>query len=265
MKKILLTLSFIIALNWGTQAQSEVQFEIKNKPGKLIWVCKNNGDVTKAITLTVKNPKGLRGYRSPVTKTVSAGEEIVFLTLTYKGKYSLGGSSSTYKDAPSEEEIATRKKLREKLDGEYFAIHGKKISGKSFFNKKAPELIVEKWLNKKPNLKGKYVLIDFWATWCGPCKKAIPKLNTIHKKFKNKIIVVGVSNETEIKVKKLKGQKIEYYSAIDPLRRMEREYKIRGIPYCVVINPDGVVVWEGFPLSKGYELTIEAVEKLLEK
>ena len=91
----------------------------------------------------------------------------------------------------------------------------KKLWAKSIINEKAPKLIVEKWLSDKPETEGKFVLIDFWATWCGPCRKAIPDLNSYQEEFKDKLIVIGISDEKASKVKRQKNPKIEYYNAID--------------------------------------------------
>jgi thiol-disulfide isomerase/thioredoxin len=139
----------------------------------------------------------------------------------------------------------------------------KKIWAKSFINQKAPEFVVEKWISEKPETKGKYLLIDFWATWCGPCIKTIPKLNDFQNKFGDKLVVIGVSDEEKIKVKKVTKQKMRYFSAIDTKKRMYSELEIKGIPHCIIINPEGVVVWEGFPLLTGNELTEEVVASIV--
>ena len=121
----------------------------------------------------------------------------------------------------------------------------KKIWAKPFLNQKAPELVVEKWLTKEPDRKGKFVLIDFWATWCGPCRKAIPELNTLHKKFGDKLVVIGVSDEKEAKVKAMSDPKIEYFSAIDTRARTKKAVGVTGIPHVLIIDPQGIVRWEG--------------------
>lgn len=139
----------------------------------------------------------------------------------------------------------------------------KKLWAKSFLNQKAPEIVVEKWLTEEPNTSGKFVLIDFWATWCGPCKKAIPELNYFHKKFKDKLVLIGISDEPRGKVKNMKNPRIEYYSAIDTKKLLKNIYEVRGIPHCVIINPDGIVVWEGWPQQKGYELTEKTISELI--
>ncbi|GGF27162.1 TlpA family protein disulfide reductase [Flavobacterium limi] len=96
----------------------------------------------------------------------------------------------------------------------------KRLWAKSVINQKAPKLVVEKWLSDKPDTKGKFVLIDFWATWCGPCKRAIPELNHFKTEFENDLIVIGISDETKEVVNALPTPKIEYYSAIDTKRTM---------------------------------------------
>jgi len=141
----------------------------------------------------------------------------------------------------------------------------KKIWAKSFLNQKAPELVVEKWLTKEPDRKGKFVLIDFWATWCPPCRKAIPELNALHKKFGDRLVVIGISDEPEAKVKSLKDPVIEYFSAIDTQARTKKEVKVEGIPHVLLIDPSGIVRWEGFPLLEGFELTEKVVADVLAK
>lgn len=141
----------------------------------------------------------------------------------------------------------------------------KKIWAKSIINQKAPKLVVEKWLSDKPDTKGKFVLIDFWATWCGPCKRAIPELNQFKKEFENDLIVIGISDETQEKIQSLANPKIEYYSAIDTQRRMYNLLEVRGIPHCILIDPNGIVRWEGFPTLTGYELTSTVIKGIIEK
>jgi cytochrome c biogenesis protein CcmG/thiol:disulfide interchange protein DsbE len=142
---------------------------------------------------------------------------------------------------------------------------GEKILwAKSCLWEKAPEFVVEKWLTGKPEIEGKYLLIEFWATWCSQCRRAAPKLNELHKKYGKEMVIIGISDETEEVVRKLKEPVMDFHIAIDTQARMKEKIGVFGIPHAIIVEPDGYVVWEGFPLLKGHELTEQVIEKILD-
>jgi len=135
------------------------------------------------------------------------------------------------------------------------------LHAKSFLHQKAPAFVVEKWISQEPDLRGKFVLLDFWATWCGPCKRSIPHLNGLQSRFKDRLVVVGISDESEGDVRMMSKPVIEYSSAIDERKRLSEEFEVQAIPHSVLINPEGIVRFEGMP---DY-LNEKSLEKILKR
>lgn len=143
--------------------------------------------------------------------------------------------------------------------------NGKEIYANSFLNKPAPELFIQEWVSTKPSMEGKFVIVDFWATWCGPCVKSIPKMNQLAAKFSKDLIIVGISNEPIETVLKFEKAKIEYFHGVDRSRSMSSKIGNKYIPYAIVIDPKGIVRWEGIPSDEKYELNEAVIADLIKK
>ena len=108
-------------------------------------------------------------------------------------------------------------------------------------------LIFEDFLGNKIDLKdykGKLLIINFWATWCAPCKNEMPSLDKLYQdsNFKNfKIFAVNMEQSNTLKTKKfftdLNIQKLEIF--FDPNLNFVKEFKLRGMPTTVLINKKG--------------------------
>ena len=93
--------------------------------------------------------------------------------------------------------------------------------------------------------KGKYVLVDFWASWCGPCKREIPNIAAVYDKYKGKdfdVLSVAVWDKTA----DTKAAAVEHgvvWSQIINAQRIPTDiYGIQGIPHIMLIGPDGVII-----------------------
>lgn len=168
----------------------------------------------------------------------------------------------------------------------------KRIWADSMLYADAPKIETSTWLTAKPEIEGKFVLIEFWRTWCGACKRTVPLLNSFHEKYGKELVVIAVTGESAETVKAYAGPKMTYFMAIDapgPKPEagdgatkdqgaaekadegvikdqgvVEKAFGVWGWPHVVLLEPEHhCVIWEGFPLLKGHELTAEIIEKAL--
>jgi len=115
--------------------------------------------------------------------------------------------------------------------------------------------------------KGKTVVIELFATWCGPCHQSIPHVTELQKQFPD-VIIIGVStSDTPEKLRPFlqqKGDQIGYRIAIDSLGAvspLQTKFNVRGIPHAFVIS-EGKVCYSGHPMQPGFESSIKsAVQK----
>jgi thiol-disulfide isomerase/thioredoxin len=135
--------------------------------------------------------------------------------------------------------------------------------------KDVPEINAGSWYNNDgkavnlADLKGKVTVVEFWATWCPPCRKSIPHLNKLHKKYKDKgVVIIGLSNEKSDTVQKfVKKQDMKYI--VGAGSKSGTAYGVRGIPTAFVIGADGTLLWQGHPMN-GLEKALEKAVKSVE-
>jgi peroxiredoxin len=93
-------------------------------------------------------------------------------------------------------------------------------------------------------LKGKVVLVNFWATWCPPCRKEMPDLNTLYQRFKDQgFVILAISDEEADKVKPFIAERnISYPILLDPGRKVNELFQVQGIPKSFVYDREGKLV-----------------------
>ena len=114
------------------------------------------------------------------------------------------------------------------------------------------------------NYKGKVIFLNFWATWCPPCKKEMPDVESIYKEYgenKKDVVILGVNSEKENEVKKfLKDKGYTFPTVIDENSEVMRKYFIQAFPTSFVIDKEGNVY--GYVMGG---LTKEQIKQVIEE
>lgn len=116
------------------------------------------------------------------------------------------------------------------------------------------------------DLRGKVVMINFWATWCAPCRKELPLLNKIYNKYKSKgfvLLGVNIDNSNKLAIKMIKELKINFPVLFDKTQATSEAYDLQAMPSTFIVDKHGVIRFRHFGFKSGYERKYEKDVKSL--
>jgi thiol-disulfide isomerase/thioredoxin len=116
----------------------------------------------------------------------------------------------------------------------------------------APEISADAWLNTEPikiaDLTGKLIVVEFWATWCPPCRASIPHLKKMNDEYKDKgLVLISLTQEPMDKVEGF-AKKAGMDWAVGTGSKSGSDYGVQGIPHAFIVK-DGKIAWRGHPMS----------------
>jgi thiol-disulfide isomerase/thioredoxin len=113
------------------------------------------------------------------------------------------------------------------------------------------------------NLKGKVVIISFWASWCKPCLQELPVLDSIQKKLGDKIKIIAINYKQDRKLYRQIRHKLKDINLImlsDPMGSLGKKFGVKSIPNMFLISKDGTIAYHGV----GYgDKTLDKIIKIL--
>lgn len=118
-------------------------------------------------------------------------------------------------------------------------------------------------------MRGKVVMINFWATWCAPCRKEMPLLNALYNKHKNSgfvLLGVNIDNSPKNGEKMAKKLGINFPILFDNSKKVSETYKVSAMPFTIILDKSGKIsqIHKGY--LPGYEKKYDAqISKLLGK
>lgn len=127
---------------------------------------------------------------------------------------------------------------------------------------------ITEWINVEeraptlPGLRGKPVVVEFWATWCGPCVESVPHLVELHERHADEGLVIlgihsqrGASDRAGVEAF-VERHRVRYPIGLDVDGAAGSAYGVRGIPKAFVYDREGELVWAGHPLDPQFDRAV---------
>jgi hypothetical protein len=121
------------------------------------------------------------------------------------------------------------------------------INARSVCGQRPPVFVVEKMLAPKPDFTGKFIMLVFWRTSSDYSRRTIPLLNSFLDKYHDRLVIIGITDESEEALRAASCPTIEYPIAIDTQARMAQTLEITAVPHCILVDPHAFVRYEGSP------------------
>ena len=117
------------------------------------------------------------------------------------------------------------------------------------------------------SFRGKAVLVDFWASWCGPCRQSFPWMNDLQKRYGDKglaIVAVNLDKDRELADRFLAEVPATFTVVFDPAGKTAESYKVKAMPTTFLVSPDGKVLLThtGFDARHASEFEARIAEAL---
>ena len=135
---------------------------------------------------------------------------------------------------------------------------GELFSG-GWVGQNAPELLSVRWVNQPPSktlegLRGKVVLLEFWATWCPPCRESAPHLNRLYRELGPQgLVILSISDEKLGVVERfVRDNGLQF--AVGAESDNNVQYEVNSIPKAFLIDRNGKIAWEGHPMQAEWQM-----------
>lgn len=225
--------------NKEDEISKEVGEQLKKKYGEKISPSSPEYQAWAKEQETLLNQKKL----VLINKLISADND------AYVAAYVLGSDGKRFLSADEMEGLYNKlsKRLQQTQSGKTAAdfIQGTRRSAIGQTVQNFTVLTPEEKQMQFNDLKGKYVVLDFWASWCGPCVKSFPHMKEVYKKYKSdkfEIFSISVDQSKDAWYKALKQYELPWTQALDTSKIATSHFAVTGIPTVYLIDPSGKIL-----------------------